>query len=135
MTTPDNKHFIVFDDKSMLRDRLIQFLERMDHLCVGQEASVPAALGLIDELANNNIHVDVAFIDGDFTEGKHNGSEGEQISVVIRDKMPNTYVIAMSVNKMTWSDFPNISKSSSPIEIGEMLKNLPPKMLNNPTQG
>lgn len=123
----DTKRYVHFDDSSIVIEGISEFLKGIGCESVGTASSVVAAIGMINQLAESGARVDFALIDGNFTNKTMDGSEGEQIADVVRDKMPNTYVIGLSLQKAPWSDFPNITKNSGPIELGKILANLEPK--------
>jgi len=123
--TPDKARFLIFDDKEVEIGSITRFLDSRGHEEIGRALTVEDALTVIKTLAEKGESVDVAFVDGNFTEGMRDGSEGLQIATEVRTLLPGVQVIALSSDRQSWSDIPEITKQTSIVEVEKRIRNLP----------
>lgn len=111
--SPENAKVIIIDDLPEYSETLQEFLEMDGHQVVGIADSLITGKELIDQLAEEKItKVDVALIDGNLSGHSKNGSDGQFLAGKVREKLPQTTVIAISMDTQKWSDRPDITKGS-----------------------
>lgn len=92
----ENARIIIIDDDAGIRQGCRANLEVRNHVIVGEAASVIAATALVESLAAEDI--DLAVVDGNLRPDSNDGSDGENITNLIHDRLPGVVVVGNSLD-------------------------------------
>jgi len=109
----------VIEDDEVVRDLLIEGLERKGHTVVLKAGTFEEAINLIDEIKPGDL--DFCLVDGNLTAGNFDSEEGTQITIRLKERLGAIAVIGISVATEIEEADKNINKEKFP-EIIEYIK-------------
>ena len=118
--SPEKARIFIAEDDSDWQNMIKECLEEAGHSVVATAQSLPEALNTVKRL--NNLHVDVAVIDGNLNELDSDGHDGRVVLQAIREHAPSVKTIGMSGNSVRGTDV-DLGKANV-VDIGNVVTKL-----------
>lgn len=118
--SPEKARVFVAEDDSTWQDMIKEFLEMSGHSVVASARSLPEAMSAVKRL--QDLHVDVAVIDGNLNEFDSDGHDGQSVLRAIREHAPRVRTIGMSGNSVRGTDV-DLGKAHL-TDIGDVVRKL-----------
>ena len=106
---PENANVYVVEDNSEWKRIVAKEMEKGGHTIVAQDEKRESALQTVESLVAMGVQVVV--LDGNVTEGMHDGSDGRLIAKAIKQAAPEVKIIGFSTAPVSGADL-SLDKSS-----------------------